>query len=186
MLADPEGNLFNAALEGYFVTSFLGGRARHSGAYTTTRATRERLREARHAELLHIASHVGGERGSERALRLADGAVTPDEIVKDGLAPQLAVLASCGSAAALDEEGWGSLAAALLQAGTRAVIATDRSIPDTVSFALMRAFYAQPDWRTDPVRALARVQHAASTDPATYGKTWAAFTVLRRPPDPRP
>jgi len=82
------------------------------------------------------------------------------EIVQRGLAPRIAVLAGCGSAAATDEEGWGSIAAALLESGTLVVIATDRSVGDAASLSLMRDFYAQSDWRTDSARALARVQQA--------------------------
>ncbi|HWU89122.1 MAG TPA: CHAT domain-containing protein, partial [Kofleriaceae bacterium] len=104
------------------------------------------------------------------------------------LAPHLAVLASCGSAAATDEEGWGSIAAALLESGTAAVLATDRSVTDAASLSIVRDFYAQPDWRTDPERALARIQLALAArrgsldDPSTNPRTWAAFSVLRRPP----
>jgi hypothetical protein len=53
----------------------------------------------------------------------------------------------------------------------------------------MRELYAQPDWRTDPARALARVQRAldrrraTSPDEAADARTWAAFSVLSRPPE---
>ena len=99
------------------------------------------------------------------------------------------MLAGCGSAAATDEEGWGSIAAALLESGTAVVIATDRSVRDDASLFLMREFYAQPDWRTDPARALARVQQAldaraaTSSDEAANPRSWAAFSVLARPPE---
>lgn len=183
VIADSRGDLFNAALEGHLVASVLGDRVRLAGAYTSTPATRAALWSASRAELLHVAAHVG-EQGRWRALILQDGDVTPDEIVQRGLAPRLAVLASCGSAAAHDEEGWGSIAAALLQAGAGAVLATDRTVKDLVSFTLMRDFYAQPDWRTDPARALARVQaaRARAADPEMTARAWASFTVLRRPP----
>jgi CHAT domain-containing protein len=88
----------------------------------------------------------------------------------------------------MDGEGWGSIAAALLESGTAAVIATDRSVGDAASLSVMRAFYAQPDWRADPARALARVQQdldaraADSSEEATRPRSWAPFFVLRRPP----
>src|SRR5262249_47411019 len=139
------------------------------------------------AALLHVAGHVVGlPRG--RALRLADGDVTAAEIVQHGLAPRIAVLAGCGSAAAMDDEGWGSIAAALLESGTAVVIATDRSVGDQASLSVIRALYAQPDWRSDPARALARVQHALDVQDSTTGedatrpRSWAAFSVLARPP----
>jgi tetratricopeptide (TPR) repeat protein len=178
VLANPTGDLPGAALEGYVVASALGRDARLYGAHAFRAGTRARLLEAKRAEVLHVAAHVG-ELGRRRELRLAGEGVPSDEIVKAGIAPRLAVLASCGAAAAQDEEGWGSIAAALLQNGTEMVIATHRNIPDDMTLALMRAFYAQPDWRTDPARALARVQ---VNEPAKYAGWWKVFTVLRRPP----
>jgi tetratricopeptide (TPR) repeat protein len=187
IIADPLGDLRHAATEGRLVAGALGPRARLSGLTTGMPATRARLWEARDAELLHIAGHVVGQpRG--RALLLADGEVGPGEIVQHGLAPRIAVLAGCGSAAAFDDEGWGSIAAALLEAGTAVVIATDRSIDDRISLSLIRELYAQPDWRTDPARALARVQSTRDTrdskvgDDETSPRAWAAFSVLGRPP----
>ena len=140
-----------------------------------------RLWAARDAGLLHIAVYVG-EVGRWRALRLLDGEIGPSKMVQQRLAPRIAVLAGCGSAAALDEEGWGSIAAALLESGTAVVIATDRSVDDAASLSLMRGFYAQRDWRTDPARALARVQQALAATPGS-APLWAAFSVLGRPPE---
>jgi tetratricopeptide (TPR) repeat protein len=187
VLADPRGDLPGAMVEGYVVAEALGHGARTSGSGRFLPATRARLWAAHDAELLHIASHVG-MLGRWHALLLADGDVDPAEIVQHRLAPRIAVLAGCGSAAAMDEEGWGSIAAALLESGTAVVIATDRDVGDQASLSVMRAFYAQADWRTDPARALARVQRAfearaaTSNDEATKVKSWAAFSVLRRPP----
>jgi CHAT domain-containing protein len=102
------------------------------------------------------------------------------------------VLASCGSAAATDQEGWGSIAAALLEAGTSTVIATDRMVRDDTALTVMQMFYAQPDWRSDPARALARVQQTLDTrastsgDEVTKASSWAGFVVLGRPPDAEP
>lgn len=187
VLADPRGDLPSAAREGTMVVSALGPGAWVMGSGRSAPATRARLWEAHDAAVVHVAGHVG-ESGRWRALRLADGDVEPAEMVQHGLAPRIAVLAGCGSAAAMDEEGWGSIAAALLESGTAVVIATDRSVGDAASLALMSAFYAQPDWRADPARALARVQHAqevrsaTSSDDATKARSWAAFSVLARPP----
>jgi tetratricopeptide (TPR) repeat protein len=185
VIADPRGNLVGAALEGAVVARALGATARVSGARTARPATRAELWAARDAALLHIAGHVVSL-GGWRVLPMADGAVDPAEMLQHGVAPRLAVVASCGSAAAMDEEGWGSIAAALLEAGTATVIATDRSVEDTTTLAVMSTFYAQPDWAVDPARAMARVQLAfAAVDAATGATappTWAAFSVLGRPP----
>lgn len=187
VIADPRGDLPGAAVEGAVVAQALGPAVRLSGTGTPYSATRDRLWAARDAGLLHVAGHVR-ELGRWRTLHLADGDVDPAEMVQRGLAPRIAVLAGCGSAAALDEEGWGSIAAALLESGTAVVIATDRSVGDATSLSVMRDFYAQPDWRTDPARALARVQQAldaradASSEAAMNARSWAAFSVLARPP----
>ena len=187
VIADPRGDLPAAAEEGKAVAEVLGTAAQLAGSAAPVRATRDRLWAARDAELLHVAAHVT-HRGPQRALRLADGDVEPAELVRARLAPRLAVLAGCGSAAATDEEGWGSLAAALLEAGTTAVLATDRSVGDAASLAVVRAFYAQSGRGTAPAHALARVQRAlharavSSADPSTSPRTWAAFSVLVRPP----
>jgi len=178
VIADPLGDLLSAAIEGGFVAAILGVRSS-----TLSSASRALLRAASDAAVWHIASHV-----DQQGLVLADGHVAPSEIVQWRLAPRIAVLAGCGSAAAMDEEGWGSMAAALLEAGTGAVIATDRSVDDVAARSLIGDFYAQPDWRTDPARALARVQQAlaaraaTSRDEATQARLWAAFSVLGRPP----
>jgi len=188
VIADPRGDLPGAAVEGAVVAEALGPGTQRSGSGTSSPATRAQLWAARDARLLHVAGHVGVV-GRWRALHLADGDVGPAEIVQRGLAPRIAVLAGCGSAAATDEEGWGSIAAALLESGTLVVIATDRSVGDAASLSLMRDFYAQSDWRTDSARALARVQQAldaraaTSNGEATKARSWAAFSVLGRPPE---
>ena len=190
VIADPRGNLPSAAIEGMVVAATLGPKVHLSGFYTTVPATRSQLWAASDAALLHIASHVG-KVGRWPALHLADGDVEPAEMVQRRLAPRIAVLAGCGSAAATDEEGWGSIAAALLQSGTAVVVATDRSVDDKAALDLMRSFYAQSDWRADPARALARVQlgmdarAGTSGDEVTKARSWAAFSVLCRPPTVR-
>ena len=187
VIANPNGDLVHASKAGAVVAEALGGDVQRCGFDTPCAGTRSVLWSARNAALLHVAGHVNS-RGRFRALRLADGDVDPTEIVQRRLAPRLAVLANCGSAAAMDEEGWGSIAAALLESGTAMVVATDRSIDDSASLSLIRGFYAQPDWRSDPARALARVQQvlaaedAVSPSSATAPQLWAAFLVLRRPP----
>jgi tetratricopeptide (TPR) repeat protein len=185
VIADPRGDLVGAAVEGDAVAHAVGPEVRLSGSRTAHPATRAALWTGRDATLLHVAGHVVAH-GRWRVLPMADGEVDPSEMLEHGLAPRLAVVASCGSAAATDEEGWGSIAAALLEAGTAAVVATDRRVDDGATLEMMRAFYAQPDWRADPARALARVQahdaEAGAAAGAPTAETWAAFSVLGRPP----
>lgn len=180
IIADSKGDLRSAEVEGRLVARMVGDGARTFGLNPMQPATRESFRNARHASLLHVAGHAD-EHDGKRHLMLSDGTITPEEIVSERIAPQLAVLASCGSFAANDEEGWGSLAMALLEAGTSTVIATDRTVPDDASLELIRGFYRQPDWRTAPNAALARTQiELAGKLPAGV---LAAYTVIQGPPD---
>lgn len=191
VMADPQRNLPSAAAEGTLVAEVLAPRARVFGTSGRPEATKEALWEARDAMLLHFAGHAS-QRGPWRALQLADGPADAAELLERRLAPRLAVLASCGSAAATDAEGWGSIAAALLEAGTSFVVATDRSIGDRQALALMKAFYSQADWRVEPARALASAQRAMASEPAgspsgagspgTSDGWWAAFSLIARPP----
>jgi len=187
VIADPRGDLPSAAIEGQVVAQVLGAETQLFGASASLPATRASWWSAGDAELLHVATHVVS-RDRWRELPLVDGNIGPADIVERRFAPRIAVLAGCGSGAATDEEGWGSIAAALVESGTVAVIATDRTIDDRAALTLMRGFYAQRDWRTDPARALASVQQTlgareiASDDDAVNARSWAAFFVLGRPP----
>lgn len=186
VIAAPRGNVL-AAVEGAVVAATLaatpGLRAWISGAGTGILATRARLLEARNARLLHIATPSG--RDSSPSLELADGNIGAVELVRAHIAPRLAVLAGSATAAAMDDRGSDSPAAGLLRSGTATVIATARSITNTASIQLMQRFYVQPDWETDPARAFARVQHALAIqgdDADEASSSWAAFSVLGRPP----
>lgn len=185
VIANPRGDLPHATREGVLVAEAIGAQVRLTGAGTLTPSTKDVLWASSQAKLLHFAGHIGSV-GKRRALLLADGEVGTEELIQRGLAPRLAVLAGCGSAAAMDEEGWGSVASALLEAGTEMVIATDRDVKDDHALELMRGFYAQGDWNTEPARALARVQAAMdeknTEGGATKARDWAAFLALRRPP----
>lgn len=177
VFADPQGDLPAAAAEGAQVAARLG-----ATLFADAAATSDRLWTAAHADVLHLAAHVD-EGSRQRRLRLADRVVTPAEIVERRLAPRLAVLASCGAAAARDEEGWGSLAQALLVAGSEHVIAADRSVDDVEAAALVAAFYGHASWRTEPARALSAAQASLATSHPVGG--WAAFSVLAAPPRAR-
>jgi hypothetical protein len=181
ILADPQGRYPGSASEAA-IAATAASDARPAAARTGAAATRAQLWSAHDAALLHVSAPTV-VRGPWRALALADGEVEPPELIRHGVAPRLAVISSNSSAAAMDDEGWGSLASALLASGTEMVIATDRSVEDQSSLALMTAFYAQADWATDPARALARAQLAlVAQGPATPRPTWAAFGALARPP----
>jgi hypothetical protein len=84
----------------------------------------------------------------------------------------------------MNDRGLDSPAAGLLRAGTAIVIATAGRVTNTVSIEQKQRFYSRPDWETDPARAFAYVQQALAVqyDADEAASSWAAFSVLRRPP----
>jgi tetratricopeptide (TPR) repeat protein len=177
VLGDPRGDLAAAASEARAVAAAL-----HATAELGPAATVARLLAARGADVLHVAAHTD-ERAGRRVLHLADGDVVPRVILDQRIAPRLVVLASCGSAAARDEGGWGSLAAAFATAGSDHVLATQWSVDDTVAADLIHRFYAAGGV-ADPARALAAVQVALAAPSASTA--WSAFTLIAAPPALRP
>jgi tetratricopeptide (TPR) repeat protein len=155
------------------------------GLGTSAPAGREQLWEAKNADVLYLAAHIH-DVGGQPAILLDDGDVFKDELEKQGFAPRLAVLASCRAAGSGDEAGLGSIAAALLKSGTWRVVAADRQVDDEPTRLFMEAFLAEPDWRDDPARALARVQQAARSGPikgvTISPQVWGAFFVMARAP----
>jgi hypothetical protein len=174
VIGDPRRDLPSAASEASWV-------AREQGAtlHLGEDATLESLASAASADLLHVAAHTDARR-RELVLHLADGDVTPVALRARGVAPRLAVLSSCGSAAARDEGGWGSHAAALLAGGTEVVIATEQTVGDDATLDLVRRFYAAGG-RRSPAAALAAAQVELARTATT--SDWAYFTALAGPPE---
>lgn len=173
VLADPTGDLPAARREGETVAAALATTARVGPA-----ADRAALTAARGAAVLHVAAHVVHTVDGP-VLALADGPIGAGEVAALAPAPRVVVLASCGSAAATDLGGWGSIAAGFLAAGSAAVLATGWTVTDDDAAALVAAFYRHGGAR-DPARALAAAQReraAAGAPPAG----WAAFTLLAAP-----
>jgi tetratricopeptide (TPR) repeat protein len=167
VLGDPRVNLPAAALESADVGQRLGvtpvvGKA----------ATRAALDRAAHARVLHLATHTGlGAQGPW--LAVADGDIGAASLISQGTQPQLAVLATCASAAKEGREMWGSLGAAFLAAGSKAVLASLWSVDDHQAREFIIRFY--DEWRAgDSATALARTQRAfiESGKPASF---WAPY-----------
>jgi hypothetical protein len=176
VFGDPRLDLKKAQGEARDVAKVLG-----VDAAIGPEATIAAVLAASRVATLHLAAH-SDDRGQRTVLHLADGDLGADEILRAGLSPGLAFLASCGSAVAGDEESWGSLAAAFLASGTERVIATQRTILDESAAVLVRAFYEEHRKAgfTDPERALAAAQvRLAGT---VTSNEWAFFTVLASPP----
>jgi tetratricopeptide (TPR) repeat protein len=170
VLADPRGNLREAAAEGREVARLLGTEPRLGPA-----ATRRALAAAAGARVLHVASHAGWGPGGPW-LELADGQVAPAAILASRVRPHLVVLASCASAVPSGRGLWGSPGAAFLAAGSGAVLATLGSVDDRNARDLVRHFYREGG-ATDPAEGLARAQRillAAGRPPSA----WAPFVLL--------
>jgi hypothetical protein len=176
-LADPHGDLPAAASEAVAVAAILGGGARTGG-----QATSGELRNAARARVLHLATHTGlGPRGPW--LQLADRRVNAADVVTGRIGPRLAVLASCASGVRPGRQMWGSLGAAFLAAGSRAVLASLGSVEDARAREFVMAFY-RAGGASDPAAALARVQRVA-IGRGLSPTDWAPFVLYGsdRPPD---
>lgn len=170
VLGDPRGDLPQAALEAREVATMLAAELSLG-----TAATLDVLEQVSPARVLHLATHTGlGPRGPW--LMLADGMVSADQIVAGRLRCGLVVLASCSSAARSGHDLWGSLAAAFLASGSRAVLASLWSIEDATTRQLVKDFYTAFE-RQDAAAALASAQRswiAADRPPSL----WAPFVFF--------
>jgi tetratricopeptide (TPR) repeat protein len=174
VLGDPREDLPAAADEAAWVARHFRTEARiHDDATVAQLAT------AAHADTLHVAGHVH-RYVRDYALHLADRPIGPAEIIALNIGPRLVVLASCVSAVSGDEGGWTSLAAAFLRAGADHVVATQWSVRDKTTPAVVRGFYERGGAQ-QPAVALASVQ-VELADVGGGSSDWAAFTVLASPP----
>lgn len=192
IVGSPRGDLSNAARErdeiAEIVPNRMSGRElRLLGAGAPLPATLEELKKVLSPFILHMAMHTRSDK-IWPSLELADRLIDAPELLQSGLVPEIAVLASCGSAEEATDDRWGSVASALIEAGTRAVVATRHTIPDASSRVLMKALYQQPEWPADPARALANVQILAASDKLLSAdgtpipaSEWSAFLVIERP-----
>lgn len=136
--------------------------------------------------VLHLAAHAEVEDAGllSSAIRLgsaagADGFLRPDEIARlalDGV--ELVVLSGCRTSGGviLTGEGIQGLTAPFLEAGARAVVATQWAIGDRSTTLFMRRFYQGLKQGLDISDALrqARLSAIKAAEPPS---TWAAFTL---------
>jgi len=169
-LADPQGDLPAAASEAVAVAGLVSGKAR-----TGAKATSGELAVAAHARVLHLATHTGlGPRGPW--LQLADRRVSAADVVTGRIGPRLAVLASCVSGVRPGRQMWGSMGAAFLAAGSRAVLASLGSVDDVRAREFVLTFYRQGG-AANPVTALARAQRVAIRR-GLSPTDWAPFVIF--------
>jgi CHAT domain-containing protein len=133
------------------------------------------LKNARRAQILHLAAHTGVDaRGPW--LQLADREVSASEILASRIGPRLVVLASCSSGVRPGRQLWGSLGAAFLAAGSRAVVASLWSVEDKRARELVLRFYREGG-AAEPAGALARAQRVAISR-GQSPTVWAPFVVF--------
>jgi tetratricopeptide (TPR) repeat protein len=143
----------NAVAELYPGAITLHGRAADVGSV---------LRAIDGASIAHLACH--GRMRSDSplfsSLELADGPLNVYELQHLRRPPELVVLSSCDLATSATHPGDELLgfAAALLNMGTRTVIASTVPVPDAAAKRLMRALHEQLAARQPPARALAHAQ----------------------------
>jgi tetratricopeptide (TPR) repeat protein len=152
VLGDPGGDLASAAAEADTVARSLAVEPRRGKS-----ATRDALANGASASVLHVAGHSTVGNG-EAALVLSDGTLSSLDIVRQRIAPRLAVIATCRSQ--VDDDPATSLVAAFLAAGSSGVIGVKRALDDVDGAELMREFY-RAGGADDPLRALAAAQRAA-------------------------
>ncbi|HUQ05333.1 MAG TPA: CHAT domain-containing protein [Kofleriaceae bacterium] len=170
VLGDPDATLPSARAEATAIAALLGVSPRIGAD-----ANRTAVREARRARVLHVASH-GNVRDDGTIISLADFALGPVEVLELGLRPDLAVVASCASAATRPDGMWTSITSALLAGGTRTVVGALGSIPDGAAAAILTDFHRRlPE--LGPVRALAAAQHDASARGVPVA-VWSSFAIF--------
>ena len=167
LLADVRGDLPLSRAETEASVVAAGGHV-----YVGAAATLERATSAQHARLFHAAVHAGVDAASG-GLEFIDGRLSGAEIIAQGVAPEIAVLAGCNTGGSRDDEGWGALPSALLVAGTRTVVATLRPVRDHDAAAMIREFY-RADGSHQPARALQIAQLALVRDGSAPGWIWFA------------
>lgn len=166
LVADPGGNLQAARQEATAVDAAV--RAWRPG-WTLERldgkaARAEAVRAALPgADLFHYAGHgtFAGFAGWDSVLELADGShLTPGDLLALRQAPAWVVLSSCeGSRSSEQAPGEGiGLAHAFLLAGSQAVIAATRQVPDRIARDLLSEFYRGWQPGVDLPRQLQRAQ----------------------------
>jgi hypothetical protein len=171
VLGDVLGDLPAAAREAREVGRLLGVAA-HLGPDATAAVL---VDKGSGASVMHLATHGEvGPRGHQ--IRLSDRYITADEIVRRGVASRLVVLASCASATRSVRGIANPMAAAFLAAGSRAVVASLWSFPDSSSRRFMIDFYRKGGVR-EPVSALARSQRGF-IDRGEPPSFWSAFIVM--------
>ncbi|MFK8016038.1 MAG: CHAT domain-containing protein [Gammaproteobacteria bacterium] len=171
ILADPHGDLPFAKREAGTVAGLLG-----ATALTGKDASLENLATAKHADVVHIATHSGLAHLGPW-VTLADGEMAASDLLEMNLAPGLAVLASCLSGASDGVGLWGSLGGVFLSTGSGSALVALWSIPDDTTQVLITDFYRAYSAQPGAAGALAAAQRMAIRN-GLAPRLWAGFVLL--------
>ena len=125
-------------------------------------------------------SHRGGAVGQFAGAGVVLGREGVPLLLELGLAPDLAVIASCASAATRPDGMWTSITSALLAGGTQTIVGALGSIPDGASAEIVTDFHRHRS-ELGPARALAEAQRAAIARGVPVG-VWSSFAVFGHDP----
>ena len=191
VVANPRGHLPGARDEGRLARDQLTARGSAATLIEGQAATRARVLAALPGiELFHYAGHgvFGGEDLEDgrkgdgwSSVLLLSGRDTlgVGDVLTLRAPPRHVLLSACEAArqkVSLAAEGI-SLAHAFVLAGSEVVVAATRPVPDEVSLALMRTFYAALRL-SPPAEALRQAQRALNATAGT--KDWPSFRVFSR------
>jgi hypothetical protein len=168
VIGNPNGDLVAAEREAIAVASAL-----EVQPVLGTRATVAAVANGAAARVLHIAAHSTLGSG-DTALVLSDGVLSSLEIVRQKLAPRVAVIATCRSQ--VNDDPAISLVAAFLAAGTAGVVGVKRALDDADGATLMTRFYRAAG-ADNPMLALATAQRAAISNHA-LPHAWATVSFF--------
>ena len=169
VLGDPTGDLPAAAAEAVALAHRLGVQPLRQ-----RQATVAELMASCHADLLHFAGHSGV--GSEGGwLELADGRVTAPQLLAVRCAPRVVYLASCASGVQVSGQVTTTLADAFFAAGSQSVIATTRSVDDTMAAAFTREFFLDGAFDHPAERVAQAQRRLLKSQPRS---AWAPFFVI--------
>lgn len=155
----------------------LGRTAMEVTAYTGSHATRQALQEALiSGRQVHLATHVdSGAAPLGRMVALADGGLSPLELLATRVNAPLIVLSACEAARSLAGGRW-ALDRLLLLAGAGQVLATTERVSDLGAALLMKHFFRERERGLAPAAALQQAQLRLRAR-WPYPAAWATFRV---------
>jgi CHAT domain-containing protein len=185
VVGDPAGDLPYARAEAKRIGRQLGADA-FIGERATTDQVLPRLQEAR---IVHLATHARFDEDDplESGFVLRDPqtggpvTVTSEDIINLRIEADLVVLSACDTGLLSQDAAGdiGGLAAAFLQAGAKAVVASLWSVEDEATEQLVRHFYNGLQGGETIASALARASaNIRMQDPWRHPFYWAPFIAV--------